>query len=69
MENIIKEILTIKGMSCSHCVKTVEEELNKIDLISFKVSVGSAVVEYDTNFIDNKIINDAINKAGYSLAS
>lgn len=57
----------IEGMSCGHCVMTVEKELNKLNLIKKKVVIGSANVEFDPTTVSEDEIKKAINNAGYSV--
>ena len=44
---MLEKIFTIQGMSCEHCVKSVEIELDELNLESYKVEVGSANINYD----------------------
>jgi len=60
-----KETIKINGMSCRHCVKSVEDELVKLPLKYFTVSVGSVVVEYDESLTGTDAIKQAIEDAGY----
>ncbi|HEY3252058.1 MAG TPA: cation transporter [Ignavibacteria bacterium] len=68
MENTIKEILNVNGMTCGHCVHAVEEELKKLPLEKFNVSIGKVKVEYDDKKIKKESIIYAIKEAGYSVA-
>lgn len=65
MNNIIKEDLKIKGMSCGHCVKTVENELKKLPLASLNVAIGKVTMEYDNTKVNRESIIKAIEEAGY----
>ena len=57
----------IEGMSCHHCVKAVEKELNEIDVDSYEVEIGSAIVKYDEIRMDEHKIINAIEEAGYKV--
>ena len=63
----MKKEYNIEGMSCNHCVMSVEKQLSKLDLNEFKVEIGSAKVEYDETKIDEKEIIKAIEEAGYKV--
>ncbi len=63
---ITKEI-KIEGMSCGHCVKAINSELTKLNLESFEVKIGSALVTYDNSKINIDTINKAIENAGYKV--
>ncbi len=57
----------IDGMTCHHCVKAVEIELDEIDVASRKVEIGSAVVEFDESKISDDQVVKAIEEAGYTV--
>ncbi|OGU65025.1 MAG: hypothetical protein A2W30_00695 [Ignavibacteria bacterium RBG_16_36_9] len=59
--------LKIDGMSCNHCVMAVEKNLSQIKLIKFKVTIGSAKVEFDEKEISEEVIIKAIEEAGYQV--
>ncbi len=58
---------TIEGMSCMHCVKAVEIELAKLDLVNSKVSIGKAEVTFDESKTSEESIKNAIEEAGYKV--
>lgn len=56
----------IKGMHCSHCEKTIRNELLKIDgVINVKFDSNIACISYD-GLLNNCDIVDTINSIGYS---
>ena len=63
----MKKIIKIDGMSCNHCVMSVEKNLSKLNLKKFKVEIGSAEVEFDESKISEKEIFKAIEEAGYQV--
>jgi copper chaperone len=68
MELIVKtEKITIKGMSCGHCVMAVKKELHYLPVKVKNVQIGSAEVEYDETKIDINKIYTAIREAGYEV--
>lgn len=64
------ETLRVRGMSCSHCVQSVEGALKKIgaegkaDLAS-----GSVQVRYDETKVSLEAIKSAIEEQGYEVQS
>ncbi|GFP77289.1 cation transporter [Clostridium sp. YIM B02505] len=57
----------IEGMSCMHCVKHVENALSALEGVeSFKVEVGSAVVEGN---VSDEALKNAIEEEGYDVVS
>lgn len=60
--------LKVEGMSCGHCVNSVEKALKeigasgKVDLAAKKVEV-----EYDDSVISQDAIKEAIEEQGYDV--
>jgi copper chaperone len=59
----------VNGMTCGHCVMAVEKELEKLDIHSVKVEIGSVIVEFDPEKLNEEKIIYAIEEAGYKLVS
>ncbi len=60
--------LTVEGMTCGHCERSVEEALKKIGAQGKANSkTGLTQVTFDERKIDVEKIRDAINESGYSL--
>ena len=60
--------LTIEGMTCGHCVMAVKKELSKLpEVIVENVQIGNAKVQYDETKVTEKIIEEAIEEAGYKV--
>jgi copper chaperone len=68
-EETMKSI-TIKGMSCQHCVMAVTKALNGLDGITdVKVELESGKATFEeTKPVAMEIIVAAIRKAGYDVA-
>lgn len=65
----MKKILDIEGMMCQHCVMHVRKALEKIDGVTVEevsFEKNQAVVTLHAA-LDDKIFNDAIEDAGYTL--
>ena len=69
----ITEDLRVEGMTCSHCVKSVQEEISAIDGVE-NVSVDlvaggtSRVTIHSAAPIDAALLRAAVEEAGYALA-
>jgi len=63
----MKKTFKIDGMSCHHCVMSVEKNLSKLNLNELKVNIGSADVNYDENKISETEIIKAIEESGYKV--
>ena len=64
------QTLTIRGMTCGHCVMSVKKELSKIPAVTIKeVKIGSAVVEADGSAATWEKLKNAVEEAGYSVES
>lgn len=62
-----KERIEIKGMTCGHCVKSVEQELDKLPLLKREVFVNLLNVEYNEEEVTRMQIEGAIRAAGYNV--
>ena len=61
-------ILKIEGMSCQHCVMAVKKALGTIPGVeSSDVEIGEAVVKYDEAQTKRSDLEEAVEKAGYSI--
>ena len=63
MEKRIK----IEGMSCYHCVMSVQKNLSKLKLNKFKVDVGFADIEFDETKVKEIEIIKIIEEAGFKV--
>ena len=61
--------ITVKGMSCQHCVMAVTKALNGIEGITdVKVDLASGRVTFEeTKSVAQETIAAAIKKAGYDV--
>jgi copper chaperone len=55
----------IEGMSCGHCVMAVEKELNKLEIKSKNVEIGSAKIDFDPDKVSEDDIKNSITEAGF----
>lgn len=65
-----KVTLKVKGMSCNHCVKTIEGSVGKLKGVSdVKVDLkdGTVDVQYYPNDIKIESITETIEEQGYSV--
>ncbi|NEM90970.1 heavy-metal-associated domain-containing protein [Galbitalea soli] len=64
----------VDGMTCSHCVASVTEEVSALAgvesvAIDLKAGASSAVTVVSSQPIDTDAIRAAVTEAGYTLAS
>ena len=67
----MKKEISIEGMSCMHCHKTVTEKLNGlngVDSTEVNLDAKNAVIESGQN-IEDTIITAAISDAGFTVTS
>lgn len=63
-----RKTFSVEGMSCQHCVNRVMEAVNSIDGASALVKLKKGLVIVSVEHpINNEIIKDAIEKAGYKV--
>jgi copper chaperone len=67
MENVT---LSVKGMSCGHCVKAVEGsigELTGVELVKVNLEAGQVDVSFDNEKVSLAQIKEAIDDQGYDV--
>lgn len=62
---------TVSGMTCSHCVSAVTEEVTKIPGVTdVQVDLASgAVTIASESGVDDSAVQAAVDEAGYALVS
>lgn len=63
------ETIKISGMTCNHCVKSVEEAIKHLPVEKHEVKIGSLYVEYDSEKLTKEQIIKAIEDTGYEIIS
>ena len=62
-------IYTVVGMTCSHCVSSVHEEVSELDGVrSVDIDLGSGRVLVSGQGFSDDAVQAAVEEAGYSLA-
>ena len=64
------EVLNVNGMSCGHCVKTVEESvggLAGVKSVVVDLSAGKVEVLYDSSAVTLDSIKETIDDQGYEV--
>lgn len=60
--------INIDGMTCQHCVMRVKKAIESLPGIQdVAVEIGIASVSFDASAIQQKEIEEAIVRAGYSI--
>lgn len=61
--------LSVKGMSCQHCVARVDKALSSVDGVDkVKVSLEEARAEVEGSGLDPQTLIKAVVEAGYEAA-
>lgn len=66
-----KETLNVKGMSCDHCISSIEGtvgDLKGVSQVKVNLNQGTVDVEYDATVVKRKQIIEAIDDQGYDVA-
>jgi copper chaperone CopZ len=63
----MKKTFKIDGMSCNHCVMSVQKNLSKLVFNELKVNIGSVDVDYDEKKVKEDEIVRAIEESGYKV--
>jgi copper chaperone len=72
--NLVREQFTVTGMTCTHCVSSVTEEVTAIDgveSVSVDLNVGgpSTVMVVSRTPIATEDVRAAVTEAGYELVT
>jgi copper chaperone len=62
--------LTVEGMSCQHCVKSVEKAVGSIkgvDSVKVDLEGKKVTVDYDPSLVKLEAITEAIEDQGYDV--
>jgi copper chaperone len=61
--------VTVAGMTCSHCVASVTEEVEEIDGVeSVDVVLETGILTVTAPTVDAVAVRTAVEEAGYQLA-
>jgi copper ion binding protein len=61
-------LIKIEGMSCQHCVIRVRKAVDELPGVSrSNVNIGTAWIEYDESKVKEADLEQAIEKAGYTV--
>jgi len=66
---MITETINIAGMTCNHCIKSVDEAIRKLPVDKYEVKLGSLYVEYNPEKIGRNEIINAITESGYNVVN
>lgn len=65
-----KIILSVKGMTCQHCVRAIEQalgELNGVQSVEVDLDKKEVTVSFDERRLEMEPIVDAIQEEGYEV--
>ncbi|MGN7385943.1 copper chaperone CopZ [Sporosarcina sp. SAFN-015] len=66
----MKEVLKVEGMSCGHCVNSIESsvgELNGVSAVKVDLATKEVTVEFE-NGVTLEQIKETIEDQGYDIA-
>lgn len=65
-----KRTLKVNGMSCGHCVNSIEGSVGKLDgvnSVKVKLAEGTVDVEFNPSEVDLSKIKETIDDQGYDV--
>ena len=73
-EDSIREHYMVEGMTCSHCVSSVTEEVTALDgvesvIVDLNAGGASRIMVVSSKHVAVEAIRTAVTEAGYSLVS
>jgi copper chaperone CopZ len=63
-------LLTIQGMSCDHCARSIERKLAStpgVTKASVDLEATRATVEYDADLVKPSVLANAVRELGYEV--
>lgn len=66
---MITETIAIAGMTCNHCIKSVDEAIKMLPVDKYEVKLGSLLIGYDIEKLTKEQIIHAIQNSGYEIIS
>ncbi|MDR6224833.1 copper chaperone CopZ [Desmospora profundinema] len=66
-----KATLTVKGMSCDHCVRAIKDNIGKLDgvkQVEVHLQEGKVDVAFDSQRVSLGKITETIEDQGYDVA-
>jgi copper ion binding protein len=71
MSSETTKTVTVTGMTCEHCVRSVREELSQLDGVSdVEVDLASGQVRIHADApVDDAAVRAAVEEAGYEVSS
>ena len=64
---MIAETINISGMTCNHCIRSVDEAIKTLPVDKYEVKLGSLYIEYNSEKIERNEILDAIAESGFNV--
>lgn len=68
----VKEMIQVKGMSCGHCVKAIEESvggLAGVERVLVELETGKVAVEFNEDQVKLDQITETIEEQGYDVVN
>ncbi|HLK49990.1 MAG TPA: heavy metal-associated domain-containing protein [Bryobacteraceae bacterium] len=62
--------LTVQGMTCDNCARSVERKLNGtpgVTKATVDLKAGQARVEYDADLVKPEVLANAVRQLGYEV--
>lgn len=66
----MEKVLKVQGMSCAHCVRSVEEsvgELEGISTVEVNLDRGEVTVDFDQQVVTLDQVKETIEDQGYDV--
>jgi copper chaperone len=66
----ITQVLTVEGMSCSHCENSVKKavgDLDGVENVMVDLKTKKVTVKFDSDKVDLTAIKDVIEDIGYDV--
>lgn len=64
--------LSVRGMTCDHCVRTVERKLAStpgVTKVTVDLASAHATIEYDNALVKPEVLANEVRNLGYEVAA
>jgi copper chaperone len=69
VEDDVRQVYAVSGMTCGHCVSSVSAEIGKVEGVSgVQVDLADGVVTVSGSGFSDEQIRAAVQEAGYEMA-
>ena len=66
-KNTVKEVIHVKNMACSCCIRVIKQELNLEGITVVEAKLGEVILIRDPEKVSKKRLNEILTAAGFEI--